>query len=265
MYSRYGVSTQGSLIGGGLTQKRNLWGCAAAQEALTLHPGETASGITLIDLDAHRGWARVELGTNQYVLRLVDRCGAAPPVNGIVSTRTQRFFEPSTGTSFGLDPVATGSGIDDSQRVRTNFADPIQSQASVNAFSSPRMNEYNGRPAETAPRGAQLATSTPTDNTPSPRPSQQDAAPLTQFAASTAGNATIVDLASLGIAASVSGNQSADGAPGTLTVNPVARTGISPDPLREQGEQIRTLYGAQAYLAWDLAQGKARYAAWSGQ
>jgi hypothetical protein len=47
---------------------------AGAEEAFTLHKGETAFGITLKDIDARAGWACVERGTNQYKLRLVERC-----------------------------------------------------------------------------------------------------------------------------------------------------------------------------------------------
>lgn len=45
-------------------------------ESLTLHPGETASGLTLKDLDVKNGWALLEQGTNLIRLRLASYCAS---------------------------------------------------------------------------------------------------------------------------------------------------------------------------------------------
>ena len=217
-------------------------------ESLALHPGETASGITLKEMQVKEGWALFEQGTNQFRLRLANYCASGGPqavvADGQPAIRRQsRRIEAANSSLPGQDSPGAAQSVAD------NNGAPTQDKASSNPMPPAWMLPYLAPgPVSQNNGGDSQAPVTPAHE-PGPPPQSQSSA-ATAPAGLAASDLPVEVTNPAGAAAS-------SGVPATVTHASRQNAG----QLSPEAEQVLMFGGRAAYMAWDIQQWRERQAA----
>jgi hypothetical protein len=219
-------------------------------QGFALHPGESAGGFTLKDVDAKNGWALFEHGTNQIKARLVSYCISTPqPAASAPSPmeRHPRLWTVPSGATIAMQ--------EDGVSIPGAPLDAAGGSPAPNNATPLWINPYANRPSDASSRNVQPML--PGDTTaPSRIPQPAVAAPPSQASQTIATAPPSPSYAAPGANVSDGGSQTT-GAPGSSDspTDPATPRCGPADARTLQGEQIRAFYGTDAFLAWDIAQG----------
>jgi hypothetical protein len=216
---------------------------------LTLHPGESAEGIAVQQVDLKKGVVLVQCGTNRIRLRLVNRFPPGPsgllagsaPATGPSSSAGQRA---AAGGSFSLNERDEAAGQNPSLNAGAGLQPWMKVAGRPVGLSAGAAAQLSARPAnayQAAAAGQQLS---PVTAPPSPGSSGAFASAsiaTRQFSSATSYAAN-----------DATGNDNSTGSDPSFQAGPSTQNPV-PDPVQEERQQIWILYGHDALMAWDQA------------
>jgi hypothetical protein len=126
-------------------------------ESFLLHPGESASGMTLRDFDAEAGWVVLDRGSNQVRLHLINRVASAPFAPGPVPVTASSFSQQAgrvsnTNTEIGQNFMHRPSALETGENLPLGRQPPAANPSATGFVRSlPSSIENPATPVDSAP------------------------------------------------------------------------------------------------------------------